>query len=429
MRREPSPNVPRRAGRPLSGSIVWRDAQRTIPVGVRVTIGDGTRRLIRFDPGTTCDQALLLAPQLAQRARLAVAGHAPETVEEWFVRWADARAAKGLSSIRNDRARYKKWISPLIGTESIATIPRRRIEEVVQSLDRAVQLGQLRWKTAINVWGVLSKMMKDASRSKVIELRVREDNPAREVQGPDRGVERAGSYLFPSEFLALMDCDRVPARWKRLIMLATYLYLRVGELEALDWDAVDFEHGYVLIHKSAHADTGVVKSTKTKDVRKVPIEPNLLPLLERLRDQASSEGRVLTALPPRESLAKRLRKYLSWAGVTRAELFAEDETRRALNFHDLRHTGITWRAVRGDEPLKVQRAAGHDDLATTQRYINEAQTFEGVRFGEPFPPVALSALVGFGVSFGFLATAMSNGAGFSYESLASPGGVEPPLAT
>ena len=56
--------------------------------------------------------------------------------------------------------------------------------------------------------------------------------------------------------------------------------------------------------------------------------------------------------------------------------------------------GITWRAVRGDDPLKVQRAAGHDDLATTQRYINEAQTFEGVRFGEAFPTVALASLVG-----------------------------------
>jgi len=74
--------------------------------------------------------------------------------------------------------------------------------------------------------GMLSKMMKDASRSKDLALRVREDNAAREVQGPDRGVERAAPYLFPSEFLALMDCGRVPARWKRLIMLATYLYVR-----------------------------------------------------------------------------------------------------------------------------------------------------------------------------------------------------------
>jgi len=177
----------------------------------------------------------------------------------------------------------------------------------------------------------------------------------------------------------------------------------------------------VLIHQSAHADTGVVKPTKTKDVRKVPIEPNLLPLLERMRDQASSGGRVVTAVPPRESLAQRLRKYLAWAGVTRAELFAEDETRRAITFHDLRHTGITWRAVRGDDPLKVQRAAGHDDLATTQRYINEAQTFEGASFGEPFPPVAFSALMGFGFNFGFLATAMAGGACFSAEPLRPQG--------
>jgi hypothetical protein len=52
-----------------------------------------------------------------------------------------------------------------------------------------------------------------------------------------------------------------------------------------------------------------------------------------------------------------------------------------------------------------QRAAGHDDLRTTQRYINEAQTFEGSRFGEPFPAVKLSALSNFGLNIGFLAVA------------------------
>ncbi|MBV9948147.1 MAG: hypothetical protein JOZ69_14935 [Myxococcales bacterium] len=38
-------------------------------------------------------------------------------------------------------------------------------------------------------------------------------------------------------------------------------------------------------------------------------------------------------------------------------------------------------------------ATGHDDMATTQRYINEAQTFEP----EPFPAVPSFGL-GFGVS-------------------------------
>jgi hypothetical protein len=163
-------------------------------------------------------------------------------------------------------------------------------------------------------------------------------------------------------------------------------------------NSVSFEHGYVLIHQAVD-EAGVVKPTKTKDVRKVPIEPNLLPLLEKMHEEAGKEGKVIGAMPPRESLASRLRKYIEWAGVTRADLFANDETRRRIDFHDLRHTGITLRAVRGDEPLKVQRAACHDDLRTTQRYINEAQTFEGASFGEPFPDVPLGRFSIFGSNY------------------------------
>ena len=50
-----------------------------------------------------------------------------------------------------------------------------------------------------------------------------------------------------------------------------------------------------------------------------------------------------------------------------------DPTRKRLSWHDLRATGITWRAVRGDEPLKIQRAAWHSSFETTQEYIREAE--------------------------------------------------------
>jgi hypothetical protein len=63
-------------------------------------------------------------------------------------------------------------------------VTRRDIEEVMQALDEAVRKGELRWKTATNVWGVVTRMFKDACRSKVLGLRVREDDPAREVEGP-----------------------------------------------------------------------------------------------------------------------------------------------------------------------------------------------------------------------------------------------------
>jgi len=46
-----------------------------------------------------------------------------------------------------------------------------------------------------------------------------------------------------------------------------------------------------------------------------------------------------------------------------------DATRQAIRFHDLRATGITRMAVRGDPPQVIQSRAGHTDHATTLGYI------------------------------------------------------------
>ena len=124
----------------------------------------------------------------------------------------------------------------------------------------------------------------------------------------------------------------------------------------------------------------------------------------------------LIVMPPREEWAARLRKYLGWASSTRADLFADDETRRPISFHDLRHTGITWRAIRGDDPLKIQRGAGHSDFKMTGRYVNEAQTFEGRTFGVPFGEVPIEALSNFGSNSGIPAVDNSNRSLFSQGS-------------
>ena len=64
-----------------------------------------------------------------------------------------------------------------------------------------------------------------------------------------------------------------------------------------------------------------------------------MPLLVTLKREAT--GRRLLSMPPECDLSGRLRQYLQWAGVERAELFANDATRKQMTFHDLRATGIT----------------------------------------------------------------------------------------
>jgi integrase len=328
-----------------------------------------------------------------------------ETVAAYFDRWLAARVAKGHTATRVEASKFSKWIAPTIGHMTMAHVTRQDLEGLVRHLDsevlrfdRATRTG-LRWKTARNAWAVVSKMFADASKSKILDLRVRTDNPATDIEGPDDGAKRGGPFLYPLEFEALMACDRVPLRWKRTFALASYLYLRGGELAALAWADVNLDQGYVLVHQSED-ETGAVGTTKTENTRKVPIEPTLLPLLIQMHAQAKGEG-LVAAMPQRKEWSERLRKYLLWAGVTRAELTADDATRHPLTFHDLRHTGITWRAVRGDAPMKIMRAAGHENFGTTLGYVNETEAFEPEKFGTPFPSIPLTLFTDSGLDSGF----------------------------
>ena len=220
-------------------------------------------------------------------------------------------------------------------------------------------------------------------RAKTATLRIRKDNPSSTVRGPDEGIIKSKAYLYPSEFLALMRCPRVPIRWRRLIAVNIYSYSRAGELEALGLEDADTVHRVFHIHRSIDRSDDAKKETKTNNPRRFPMESEIVRLVEVIVREGAAAPRLLT-MPPLCDLAPRLRQYLKWAGVTRAELFANDATRKQITFHDLRATGITWMAIRGDEPMKMMRRAGHEDLATTMGYVREAEALELLK-EEVFP--------------------------------------------
>ena len=356
----------------------------------RITLPDGKRPWIDLPAGMSEAMAREKAAALSELAREGKATYRSknksagpgETVEEWSTRWVAARKAKGLVSFADDRSRLRWHILPVIGQLAMTEVEKSDIEDIVTRLDGLTREGRLSWRTARHVWGLVTKMFGDATNSKDRTLRVRETNPATGVEGPDRGSLKSKVYLYPSEFLALVSCKRVPKRWTRLFTLATYLYLRAAELAALEWEDVDMEHASVHVHRSMDFATGESKVTKGKAARRVPIPPTLVPLLLEMRDE--NDSGKLVVLPPREELARRMRRYLKWAGVKRAELFANDLTRKHVTFHDLRGTGITWLAIAGHEPLRIKTWAGHRHFSTTEGYIREAENLRP-GFGTPFP--------------------------------------------
>lgn len=389
-----------KTGRPRLGSVYAHKNRSGEHFDIQITYPDGSRSRPMCMPREMDEDAArtkaLELTEIADRENLtgrpARSSLGDESVDEWAERWFDDRRDRGLSSAEDDSGRWSKWVSPVIGPIAMVAVTRDDVEDVVQHLDRAIrarsndpeQRAGCSWKSAQNVWGLVVKAFKDAAKSKNRSLRVRVENPTSDIEGPDRGDPKAKAYVFPTEFMEIVERADVSSAWRRAIALNVYLYCRPGELRALTWDDVDIERGLVHIHRSLDRE-GRSNATKTGKSRRFAIEPSLLPLLRAMHAEANGVGAVIE-LPDDRHLSRGLRAILRRVGLKREELHARSATQKNLRWYDLRATGITWMAIRGDDPLKIMSRAGHADFKTTQIYIREAeQVREG--FGTVFPPL------------------------------------------
>jgi integrase len=324
-----------------------------------------------------------------------------ETSNAWHIRYLAHCRERGLSTVGDKGDRWRKWIAPHIGVKAMASVTREDIEDVRDALDAVILdydrkgpgRGRISAKTAQNVWGELTVAFSEAANSKRRELRVLTSNPALGVRPPERGAPKTKVYPYPAEFLAVAACAAIPLEWRELHALAAYTYARPGELQVLEWSDVDLKDRKIRITRAWDYKNDRIKSTKTGEARTIPIEPQLLPLLERMRKRARGTGLVVPALAGADDnrLAIIMRHHFALADCDRPRLVARSAAELRLRFRSWRDAGITWAIVRGDDLVKVQRRAGHRLIATTMRYIVEAEN-AGAAFGVPFPPLPAALL-------------------------------------
>lgn len=407
-----------KGGRPATGQVKWMLTKRVSPPRyewhARFTLNGKRTRWGRLDPkGLLClgehdePRARAQAQLVYQRALElgAVPDYIEQTVREYAGAWLKDREPR-VNSIRDDRGRLDHHVLPVVGDLDVRAFGRDDVERMRDELDRDIERGYsvdakgkrrtFSWITARNCWTVWTSMCAEMVSSKRRELRVRDDNPCRDVRPPERGGTKAKQYLYPSEFLQLVSCEKVPLRWRRAVAIAVYTYTRDAELRVLEW-ATDFDLGHGVLHITRafnRRKPGETKGTKSDTPRRFAVEANLLPLLRTMHEHCKGKGLVIQ-LASERAMARNLRRWLWKAGVRRAALHEPTPTSKPLTWHDLRATGATWLAIRGDDPLKIQQRCGHADFATTQRYIREA---EAVRdgFGDVFPELPACLLDAFG---------------------------------
>ncbi len=364
----------------------------------RITLIDGTRKwLVPYPVGTSVQMAKEKCAAQNEKARqmgikstaepkpsrAQLVKQAKESCEAWVKLWSSEREDRGLTSYLGSKGHWTNYLSVILGTKHPKAWTPDLFRKLSAELDRKVQAGSIRWKTATNIWTTATKMAGDAARSKIEVIRCRDDNPAEGVLGPYTGDKTARQYLYPSELSKVLECSLVPLRWRRMLAISVYTFCRSSELRALTWDDIELDRGLIHVTKSIDSITGELKTTKSKCPRIVPIEPALFPLLFALHKESGGKGPVLE-MPAYCQISTSFKRWLNVAGVHRASLTAKGPSVRPIRFHDLRATGITWSAVRGDEPLRIQQRAGHTDFSTTQEYIREAEILRD-GFGQPFP--------------------------------------------
>ncbi len=396
-----------KSGRAPTGTIIKLKDGRFQPV---VTLADGKRKRFRpFPAGTSEARARDMTAALSERvqreglvSRATVlkaeqAASEQQSCEDWVNAWNADRENRGLTSTRVSGSHWTVYLKDILGNRHAASWTRDDFRKLSKFLDEKVAARTCTWKTAANLWGTATKRADDACNHKDDAIRCRNDNPAEGIRGPDRGERTIRQYLYPSEFLALVACEKVSLEWRRIFAVAVYSYARLGELLALTWADVDLEHAVIRITRSIDSNTGREKATKSKCPRTIPIEPELMPLLMTMYAEGGHgaerpSGPVLT-FPTKLHHALALREALAEAGVTRAALFTRGPSVKPIRFHDLRATGITWMAVRGDEPLRIQARAGHTSFSTPQGYIREPDVVRA-GFGQPFPVLPKSLAEG-----------------------------------
>lgn len=146
-----------------------------------------------------------------------------------------------------------------------------------------------------------------------------------------------------------------------IYLTAAFTGLRLGELLALRWRDVDFANSAIHVRQSF--TNGRVDTPKSGQERTVPMADEVAEALARLekRDQHTADGDLVFCGVKGGHLAgHRLRDRYKDA-LTKAGL-------RGLRFHDLRHT-FGSHAIRTADSREVMEWMGHQDLATTQRYL------------------------------------------------------------
>src|SRR5687768_15372040 len=269
------------------------------------------------------------------------------TLKEFAPRFVDGYAnANRLkpSGIVGKKSVLKMHLIPHLGDKRLDTIGTEDVQRLKSALgDRAA-------KTVNNILTVLSVMLKTAVEWGSIE---RVPCVIKLLPTP----KNQASFHDFEEYERLVEATRSSLQDYLVALLGGEAGLRCGEIMALEWTDVVLNKRQLCVARSDWK--GHVTVPKGGRLRYVPLTKRLTDALKEARHLrgprvlCETKGQPLTQKVVQVMMRRAARKANVKPGV-----------------HILRHTFCSHLAMRGAPARAIQELAGHQDLATTQRYMH-----------------------------------------------------------
>jgi integrase len=247
-------------------------------------------------------------------------------------------------------------VYPKLGKRRIDRLERKELKTFFDHL----LIKGLNHSTAISIKAIINGVLKHALDSDLIDR-----NPLSDLK-LEKGKKREIEPLTEDETPLLLEqakryCD---GKYYPHLLCLLRTGIRVGELQGLKWDDIDFEKRFIDVRRSYRKKR--VSGTKSGKSRLVDMSQQLTETLSSLRltqkKKALKQGRPISewVFPgeraehfSREALWRAFNRCLELAGLPRKRI------------HDLRHTYGTVRLLKGHNIGDVSYQMGHSTIRIT----------------------------------------------------------------
>lgn len=176
----------------------------------------------------------------------------------------------------------------------------RKITDVEISLfiKRLLKRKKIPYRALKSVFGYMKGVFDKCIIDKLIQ-----DNPCKYVDLPifksmcvePRAKTSEERTLSEQERNVLLkNIHKNPTAEKYAVELSLYTGMRVGELSALMWEDVNYEKGYIKVHRSEKYDrqsnTYYISTTKNNKIRYVPLTEQMIDVLRRAKLESARNG-------------------------------------------------------------------------------------------------------------------------------------------